>query len=191
MMSVPSTRRQGLAQRLYFLLPCWHHGRASSRSQPNCLGAHRHRALARPCTSRGHDHHPPCIAHHPNTDVRTKFPPLTCPSRRSLSLCLCVARAHAHPATLPPRRAVPFPTRVCRHPWCPIRPLIARVYKAPSIVRWSTGEPPSPPCSASIAAAAEIPSYRLSFLSRRSRGSAGPQSCSQTNSSHFFFVGEP
>jgi hypothetical protein len=54
-MPTPSTWRQGLAQRLCFLLPCWHCGRTSSRSPPSCLGAHRHRALAHPCVPCGHD----------------------------------------------------------------------------------------------------------------------------------------
>jgi hypothetical protein len=69
MVPVPSTWRQGLAQRLCFLLPCWHHGRASSRSPPSCLGAHRHRVLARPCAPCGHDQHPPYPAHHPDAGV--------------------------------------------------------------------------------------------------------------------------
>jgi hypothetical protein len=89
-MPTPSTRRQGLAQRLCFLLPCWHHGRASSRSQPSYLGACRHRVLARPCAPHGHDQHPPCLAHHPDAGIRTKFPPHVCPSQRPLSLCLYV-----------------------------------------------------------------------------------------------------
>jgi hypothetical protein len=89
MMPAPSTQRQGLAQRLSFLLPCWHRGRASSRSRPNYLGARRHRAWARPCAPRGHDQHPPRPAHHPDAGVRTKFPPLVCPSRCPLPLCLC------------------------------------------------------------------------------------------------------
>jgi hypothetical protein len=43
-MQAPSTWLQGLAQRLCFILFCWHRGRASFRSPPSCLGARRHRA---------------------------------------------------------------------------------------------------------------------------------------------------
>jgi hypothetical protein len=59
---------------------------------------------------------------------------------------------------------------------------LPHAYCPPSTIRWSTGEPPSTPLSASAAAAVETPSHRLPFLSRRSRSSSGPRSSSQTSS---------
>jgi hypothetical protein len=160
-MPTPSTQRQGLVQHLCFLLPCRHHWRASSRSRPSCLGARRHRALACPCAARGHDQHPPCPAHHRSASAsheRTPTMPLYRRTELSHSPHVCVA-THAAPSVLRLRRYIrPLPVAYC----------------PPSAVRWSTGELSSPPCSASAAATAEIPSHHLSFLSRRSRSSAGP-----------------
>jgi hypothetical protein len=113
-MPVLSTRRQGLTQRLCFLLPCWHRARASSRSPSSRLGACRHHALALSCAPCGHDQHPPYPAHHPNGGIQTKSPPLVCPSRRPLPL----HRESAHPLCLPvtaPSRHLPLRARIAPH----------------------------------------------------------------------------
>jgi hypothetical protein len=128
-MLTPSTSRHGLVQRLCFLLPYWHRGRASSRSPPRCLGTRRHRALACLCVPRGHG--------------RTLLVQLTVPtpayrqnSHPTLALhdarCRCASAPRERTPALSPCQAVPSHARTCCHPWCPIRPPVARVYKAPS-----------------------------------------------------------
>jgi hypothetical protein len=184
-MQAPSPWLQGLAQRLCFILLCWHHGRASSRSPPSCLGARRHRAR-RVATAA------PSLSSSPSRCRRTDKIPT--PARALHSACChCASAPCERPPALPlcrHARAVPFPAHACCHPCCPIHPPVARVYRPPlplayclcSAVRWSTGEPLATPLSASATAAVETPSHRLPFLSRRSRSSSGPQSCSQTSS---------
>jgi hypothetical protein len=198
-MQAPSTWLQGLAQRLCFILLCWHRGWASSRSPPSCLGARRHRAhrvaTAAPSLSSS-------LSRCRRTDkIPTPRVPFTTPIATVL-----LRRASAHPPcrstatpsypiprtrVLPPVLSYPFPARACCHPCCPIHPPVARVYRPPlplayclcSAVRWSTGEPLAIPLSASATVAVETPSHRLPFLSRRSRSSSGPQTSSATSSS--------
>jgi hypothetical protein len=158
----------------------------------------RHRALARPCTPRGHNQplpvqlttpmpaygqnsHPSCALHGARCHCASASPERT----PTLPLCRRVELSH-YPHTHAATHAAPSVLRLRGY----IRP-IPLAYCPPSVIRWSSGEPPSPPCSASAVAAAEIPSHRLSFLFHRPRSSAGPQSCSQTSSSHFFFADEP
>jgi hypothetical protein len=67
----------------------------------------RHRALARPCVPRGCGQHPPCPAYHPDAGVRTKFPPLVCPSRCPLLPSLC-STPRERTLALPPHRVEPL-----------------------------------------------------------------------------------
>jgi hypothetical protein len=99
---------------------------ASSSLQLPSLALRMHHALRVATTSH-------TLSSSPTRRRRTdKIPTPRVPFTASLPLCLCVTRADTHPTTLPPRRAVPFPTHACHHPCCPIYPPIARVYKAPS-----------------------------------------------------------
>jgi hypothetical protein len=109
----------------------------------------RHRALARPCASCGHGQHPPCSAHHPDADVRTKFPPLACPSRCPLLPSLRSAPCERTLA-LPPRRAITS-LSPCAGPCCfyALRsykrgPSLCILFVPPPLP--SSGEPSPPHC---------------------------------------------
>jgi hypothetical protein len=88
--------RRSTAVKAAALPRCWCQAPGDTACGPSSLQfpspvLRRYRALARPCAPQGQGQHPPCPAHHPDTSVWTKLPPLACPSRHPLLLSLCVA----------------------------------------------------------------------------------------------------
>jgi hypothetical protein len=80
--------------------------RGPSSLQLPSLTVHRHGVLAHDRLPRVLvQRHPPCPSHHPDTDARTKFPPLECPSRHLLLPSLRSA-PREHTLALPPHRVV-------------------------------------------------------------------------------------
>jgi hypothetical protein len=165
----------------------------SSLQLPSPAPCRRH-ALAPPCALCGPvQHHPPCPAHYPDVDVRTKLiwrhlhanPLLLSTSMHACArMCALTLFEHGRALTATPSSLVgPGARSYKRGPsrsFCPrphrCLPLVSCHRRTASSLHRSISAKPSHPTSLPVC---------------RSRSSAGPHSCSHTSSSHFFFVGEP
>jgi hypothetical protein len=187
-MPMPSTRRQRLAQRLCFLLPCWHcvwPRLASSSLASHCVGTMCWHAHARHVATTSHPlsssppRQRPTDKHHPRR-LHARLLPLRrrcCALLHARALSSLCCRAEPSPPSLPP----------CAGPRCPHA---MRGYKRRPLpfVRLSV-PPPLPPsgkpprsCLASVFChfIGNKPPHPTSLLVRRSQSFIKAQSCSPT-----------